>query len=78
MKTTPVASRPLTLTNGGSLDLFFLGVGSAFTKRHYQTNLLIVKGDEHLLVDCGTKCTQAFYELCMPVTSSGCRLARAA
>ena len=68
MKTTPVASRPLTLTNGGSLDLFFLGVGSAFTKRHYQTNLLIVKGDEHLLVDCGTKCTQAFYELGMPVT----------
>lgn len=69
MKTTPVASRPLSLTNGGSLDLFFLGVGSAFTKRHYQTNLLIVKGDEHLLVDCGTKCTQAFYELGMPVTS---------
>ena len=49
MKTTPVASRPLTLKNGGSLDLFFLGVGSAFTKRHYQTNLLIVKGDEHQL-----------------------------
>lgn len=68
MKTTPVSSRPLSLTNGGSLDLFFLGVGSAFTKRHYQTNLLIVKGDEHLLVDCGTKCTQAFYELGMPVT----------
>ena len=68
MKTTPVASRPLSLTNGGSLDLFFLGVGSAFTKRHYQTNLLIVKGDEHLLVDCGTTCTQAFYELGMPVT----------
>ena len=68
MKTTHVSSRPLSLTNGGSLDLFFLGVGSAFTKRHYQTNLLIVKGDEHLLVDCGTKCTQAFYELGMPVT----------
>jgi ribonuclease BN (tRNA processing enzyme) len=69
MKTTPAASRPLSLTNSGGLDLFFIGVGSAFTKRNYQTNLLIVKGNDHLLVDCGTKCSQAFYELGMPITN---------
>ena len=57
----------LRLTNDGQLSLFFLGVGSAFSKRHYQTNLLIVKGQDHLLVDCGTKTPQAFYELGLPV-----------
>lgn len=57
----------LTLTNDGQLSLFFLGVGSAFSKRHYQTNLLIIKGEDHLLVDCGTKTPQAFHELGLPI-----------
>ncbi|MGL4370644.1 MAG: MBL fold metallo-hydrolase, partial [Spirochaetota bacterium] len=68
MKTLSVEQRPLSLNNDGALSLFFVGVGSAFTKRNYQTNLLIVKGDDHLLIDCGTKCSQAFYELGLPVT----------
>lgn len=68
MKILTIDERPFSLTNSGGLELFFLGVGSAFTKRNYQTNLLIVKGDDHLLVDCGTKCPQAFFELGMPVT----------
>lgn len=59
----------LGLTNDGQLSLFFIGVGGAFSKRHYQNNLLVVKGDDHLLVDCGTRTPQAFYEL-------GCPLAR--
>jgi len=59
----------LKLSNDGSLQLFFLGTGSAFTKRQYQTNLLIIKGDDHLLVDCGTKCPQAFSELNLPITA---------
>lgn len=63
-----IEQRPLALTNGGALELFFVGVGSAFTKRQYQTNLLIVKGNDHLLVDCGTKCPQALSELGVPVT----------
>jgi ribonuclease BN (tRNA processing enzyme) len=54
---------PLKLSNDGELSLFWLGVGSAFSKLHYQTNLLIIKGDDHLLVDCGTKAPQALYEL---------------
>jgi ribonuclease BN (tRNA processing enzyme) len=61
-------SRPLRLENDGALELFFVGTGSAFTKRQYQTNLLIIKGKDHLLVDCGTKCPQALAELGLPVT----------
>jgi hypothetical protein len=68
MKIETLEKRKLALTNSGSLELFFIGVGSAFTKRNYQTNLLIVKGDDHLLVDCGTKCSQAFYDLGVPIT----------
>lgn len=68
MEIKTLAEKKLSLTNDGSLELFFIGVGSAFTKRNYQTNLLIVKGNDHLLVDCGTKCSQAFYELGLPIT----------
>jgi ribonuclease BN (tRNA processing enzyme) len=68
MQIKTLNQRPFSLSNDGGLELFFIGVGSAFTKRHYQTNLLIIKGNDHLLIDCGTKCPQAFYELDTPVT----------
>lgn len=58
----------LRLTNDGDLSLFFIGVGSAFSKRHNQNNLLIVKGNDHLLIDCGTKCPQALYDLGLNIT----------
>ena len=64
-----LTANKLSLTNDGQLSLFFVGVGSAFSKRHYQTNLLIVKGNDHLMVDMGTKTPQAFYELGTPITS---------
>ncbi len=48
--------------NKGSLEFFFLGTGSAFSKKYHQTNLLIIKGEDHLLIDCGTLCPLAFYE----------------
>jgi ribonuclease BN (tRNA processing enzyme) len=54
-----VLDRSVTLANDGQLWVCFLGCGSAFSKRHYQTNLLIVKGEDHLLVDCGTSCNRA-------------------
>lgn len=57
------ASRKLPLTNKGRLALLFLGTGSAFTKKNYQNNLLIVKGDDHLLVDCGTRGPEALTRL---------------
>ena len=46
----------LELTNSGSLSLFFLGTGSAFSKKFLQTNLLVIKGNDHLLIDCGAIC----------------------
>ncbi|MFW5693700.1 MAG: MBL fold metallo-hydrolase [Alkalispirochaeta sp.] len=54
-----VLDRSVTLENDGQLWIYFLGCGSAFSRRHYQTNLLIVKGKDHLLVDCGTSCHRA-------------------
>ena len=49
----------LELTNNGRLSVFFIGTGSAFSKRYFQTNVLVVKGEDHLLVDCGTLCPYA-------------------
>ncbi len=45
--------KPLPLSNDGRLALFFIGTGSAFAAAHFQTNLLLIKGDTHVLVDCG-------------------------
>jgi len=51
--------RALALTNRGDLDLTFIGSGAAFSKKFFQNNLLIVKGDSHLLVDCGSRTPEA-------------------
>ncbi len=67
MKIYTLKSREFSLANSGDLEIFFIGVGSAFTKRQYQTNLLVIKGEDHLLIDCGTRCAQAFYELGIPI-----------
>lgn len=45
--------KPLSLTNDGELDIFFIGVGSAFAQKHNQTNFLIIKGGDHVMVDFG-------------------------
>ena len=71
MKIKPLGKRKLALTNDGALELFFVGIGSAFTKRQYQTNLLVVKGPDHLLIDCGTKCPQALADLGIKSTDIG-------
>ena len=49
----PFKSAPQTISNDGQLDIHFLGVGSAFAKEHFQTSILIIKGDTHVLVDFG-------------------------
>lgn len=49
----------IELENEGQLSLFFIGTGSAFAKRFFNTNLLIIKGKDNLLVDCGTLCPYA-------------------
>lgn len=46
----------INLTNSGNLSLFFIGTGNAFAKGNFQNNLLIIKGNSHILIDCGTLC----------------------
>ncbi len=50
----------IELVNDGHLSLFFTGAGSAFTNQYFQTNLLVVKGNTHILIDCGTICPFIF------------------
>jgi len=62
--TTPTPLRdttdfPLKLRNEGALSLTFIGSGSAFSKKFFQNNLLVVKGGSHVLVDCGTRAPEA-------------------
>lgn len=47
----------LELANEGQLSLFFVGTGSAFSKTNFQNNLIVIKGDTHILIDCGTLCS---------------------
>ena len=55
------------LTNEGDSSLFFISAGSAFAKTLNQTNVRIIKGDDHLLIDCGSKCSQALQEYQIPI-----------
>lgn len=57
----------MPLTNDGTLSICFVGVGSAFSRKNYQSNFLIVKGDTHLLVDCGTQASRGMSELGLSV-----------
>ena len=50
----------VNLKNDGRLELFFIGVGSAFATKNNQTNLLIIKGDQHVMVDFGRTAPEAF------------------
>jgi ribonuclease BN (tRNA processing enzyme) len=59
--------QPLALTTDGKLEITFVGSGSAFSKRFYQNNILIVKGQDHLLVDCGTRTPEALTKLGLSV-----------
>lgn len=61
----------LELRTAGELALTFIGAGSAFSKKFYQNNLLIAKGEDHLLVDCGTRAPEALASLGLSVTDIG-------
>ena len=63
MKISTKPRRRVPLRTKGELSLYFIGCGSAFAKTLKQNNLLIVKGNDHLLVDCGTTCSQALHEV---------------
>ncbi len=68
MHQLPLDGKPFTLASDGALELIFIGVGSAFTRRQFQTNLLAIKANDHLLVDCGTRCTQGLHELGLSIS----------
>jgi len=63
MKVEAQAPGTVKLTNHGDLALYFVGCGSAFSRTMNQNNLLVVKGEHHLLIDCGTKLPQALHDL---------------
>lgn len=45
--------KPLSLKNDGNLEIVFIGCGTAFGKVLYNNNLIVIKGDTHLLIDFG-------------------------
>ena len=45
------------------MRLIFLGVGSAFSKRHHQTNVLVELNKTNLLIDCGTTAGKSLTEM---------------
>ena len=67
MKVTSKPNKNVKLTTKGDLALYFVGTGSAFAKTLNQNNLLITKGSDHVLIDCGTKCSQALYTVGMSI-----------
>ncbi len=60
-----IVSQPtesMALTNNGELSVYFVGTGSAFAKNLHQNNLLVIKGEDHILIDCGSKCSQTMHD----------------
>jgi len=51
-----------------ALSITFIGAGNAFTKKYYQNNALVVKGNDHFLIDCGTRTPEALGMLGLSVT----------
>lgn len=47
------------------MKLIFIGTGSAFTvgSDNYQSNMLLVEGNENLLIDCGADARHALWDL---------------
>ena len=52
----------------GALSITFIGAGNAFTKKFYQNNVLLVKGSDHVLIDCGSRAPEALALLDLSVT----------
>ncbi len=67
-------NQSLPLKTEGNLRIVFLGIGSAFTRRNRQSNFLIIQGDHHILVDCGTLGPFALDDVGLNVTKVQCYL----
>ncbi|GAG73658.1 unnamed protein product [marine sediment metagenome] len=59
----------LSLKNNDYLSLFFMGCSTAFTKKWYQNNIIIIKGETSIFVDFGSKAPIALYELGLDVSN---------
>ncbi len=59
----------LSLTNIGDLEIFFIGSGNSFSRENYHNNIIIIKGDTHLVVDFGTCAPQAINYLGVDISS---------
>lgn len=59
MQTVPARPETILTRDDTSLSLVFIGAGNAFTKKFYQNNALIVKGHDHVLIDCGSRTPEA-------------------
>jgi len=64
----------LALSTDGRLRVVFIGVGSAFAKRRRQSNILLIQGDHHVLVDCGTQGPLALNDVGLTVREVNCYL----
>ncbi len=58
----------LELANDGHLEITFIGTGSAFSKKFFQNNALVVCGNNHALIDCGSRTPEALALLGLSVT----------
>jgi ribonuclease BN (tRNA processing enzyme) len=56
-------TKPLNLTNDGKLELFFIGTGTPFTKKLFNNNFLLIKGNTHIMVDFGMTAPIAIREV---------------
>jgi len=68
MKKRKPKNNRIELNNNGNLSIFTLGCGSAFAKTLSQNNVLLIKGNTHLLVDCGTKTPGVLFRHAVPIT----------
>ncbi|MEE8206459.1 MAG: hypothetical protein V3T82_05885, partial [Nitrospinaceae bacterium] len=66
--------KPLSLKTDGHLRVVFIGVGSAFGKRRRQSNILVIQGDHHVLIDCGTQGPLALNDMGLSVRDVNCYL----
>lgn len=56
-----INKQPLkALKNEGELEMVFIGVGTAFSPQLYNNNVILIKGDNHIVIDYGFTAPVAF------------------
>ncbi len=64
----PSNNNQIRLVNDGRLQIIFLGTGSAFAPHGFQSNIFIIKGQTHVLIDLGSKASIALHKAGLAVT----------